>query len=272
MLNKKFSPSCQNNEMIYQAPEQWQPRWYYRIRNKKTGKWYVGQHKKDDIGVKYFGSGPYWIAHCKKHGGLNQENIEVLEKVYFEDERIAREWLEELKLIFGDYWLLENCLNEVPENTKNNPNYNGEVNRKRVANGTHPWLGEKHGKHQTQKNLKMVADGTHPFLGGDMQRAAQLKLVADGTHHLLDGKMQRAAQLKLVADRTHPWLDKEKQRQTRLKQVADGTHPFLGERNPNKKKWRCSETNIVSTKTGFTNMARRTMKIDKWPHPLIQEK
>jgi hypothetical protein len=48
------------------------------------------------------------------------------------------------------------------------------------------------------QNLKRVADGTHNFLGSDTNR----KRIENGTHHLLGGELQR----KRVTDGTHHFL------------------------------------------------------------------
>ena len=96
----------------------------------------------------------------------------------------------------------------------------GETNRKRVADGTHPFLD---GELQRRTNQKRVADGTHHFLSSEFQRRTNQKRVADGTHNFLGGEVNR----KRAADGTHPFLDGEISRRTQRKRVADGTHPFL---------------------------------------------
>jgi len=50
------------------------------------------------------------------------------------------------------------------------------VNLKKVADGTHNFLG-------SENNRKRVANGTHHFLGGELVR----QRVADGTHNFLGG-------------------------------------------------------------------------------------
>ena len=121
------------------------------------------------------------------------------------------------------------------------PFLGGEINQKRVADGTHPFLGGELQRHTNQKRLengthhflnsefqrrtnqKRVADGTHNFLGGETNQ----KRVADGTHPFLDGEISRRTQKKRVADGTHHFLDGEISRRTQKKRVADGTHNFL---------------------------------------------
>ena len=96
-----------------------------------------------------------------------------------------------------------------------------EINRKRVADGTHHLLGENNPVH------KRVADGTHHFLGGEIARETHRKRVADGTHNFLDGKISRETQRKRIEDGTHNFLDGKISRETQRKRIEDGTHNFL---------------------------------------------
>ena len=96
------------------------------------------------------------------------------------------------------------------------PDIASKTSRKRVAEGTHNFIGG-----ELQK--KRVVDGTHPFLNGEIQRKAQRKRVAEGTHHLLDREQARKNALKRIADGTHHFLKVDYNR-TRLE---NGTHPFL---------------------------------------------
>lgn len=60
--------------------------------NKTSGMRYVGQTFDLDS-RSYCGSGQYWVAHCKKHGGHGRKNIEVLQRFWAESEAAAQEWL-----------------------------------------------------------------------------------------------------------------------------------------------------------------------------------
>ena len=97
----------------------WKHRYYYVLKNKTTGKMYVGQTMQDI--TKYKGSGPYWVNHCKKHGGYTRDNIEVVWKHWFEDEEFAQLFLDEFNDKYPSYYLPENVqwANEIPENTSN---------------------------------------------------------------------------------------------------------------------------------------------------------
>ena len=76
---------------------------------------------------------------------------------------------------------------------------------------------------------KRIADGTHPFLGGEIQH----RRVADGTHHLLGGGIQQHNAHKRLEEGTHNFLGKNNPVHKRLE---EGTHNFLGENNPNHKR------------------------------------
>lgn len=158
----------------------WRPRNYYIMRNKTSGKKYVGQTTQDI--TKYCGSGRLWVLHCKKHGGHNKDNIEVLWHHFFICEKSAQMWLDQFAINHPNYdsKLNEEWGNECLENTEDTPFQDGEIARRRVADGTHNWLDSDY---QRQKALRMVAEGKNAFVGGEMQRQAQLSLSSQGLHH-----------------------------------------------------------------------------------------
>ena len=96
-----------SEQIILQAT--WQPRWYYVMRNKTSGKKYAGQTVRENMD-KYCGSGKYWTNHCKKHGGRGRQNIEVLEQIWVADKVQAQEWLDAFAAENGKYWLRENTI------------------------------------------------------------------------------------------------------------------------------------------------------------------
>jgi hypothetical protein len=53
----------------------------------------------------------------------------------------------------------------------NSPNKDGKVNAKRIAEGTHNFLGPEH-------NRKMIAEGKNPWVGSE----SNLKRLAEGRH------------------------------------------------------------------------------------------
>ena len=61
--------------------------------------------------------------------------------------------------------------------------------------------------------------------------------------------------------------------------MSDGSHQFLNHEwhkknnpwitnNPSKRRFRCLVTGKISTKSGFTQTARNSLGLNKWPHPL----
>jgi len=102
----------------------WHPRWYYILRNKTTGKKYFGQTLRTDMS-EYLGSGTYWKPHCFKNGGYNKNNIELVQKWWFEDQELAELFIEEFESKYENYWLKSNeqWANLIQENTKDAPNF-----------------------------------------------------------------------------------------------------------------------------------------------------
>lgn len=100
--------------------EDWRPRWYYVMRNNTSGLQYVGQtynlHSRS-----YCGSGQYWVAHCKKHGGHGRKNITLVETVWVDTAAQAQAWLNEFERKNPDYFARSNTLwaNRARETTGN---------------------------------------------------------------------------------------------------------------------------------------------------------
>lgn len=91
-----------------------------------------------------------------------------------------------------------------------------ELNNKRVADGTHPFLDTEKNR---QWRLQAVAEGRHHFTS-EFAKEVQRKLVSDGTHHLLGG----AHHQQMVKNGTHNMLGGQVQRD----RVRNGTHHLLG--------------------------------------------
>lgn len=225
------------NNTPQQNNEFWTPRWYYILRNKTSKKRYVGQHNNDDVGIQYFGSGLYWINHCKKHGGHNSDNIETVDQVYITEKHEADKWLADLESREGIYWLREDWGNKCRENSESTPLIGGEIQRKsnkrRIEDGTHNLLGKNNSIH------RRTANGENPFSGPELSS----KRIADGTHNLLGDK--------------NPVHER----------IRNGTHHLLGEKNPSNTKFRCAVTGFETNRGNFARKAKR-MGLEKWPHPL----
>ena len=93
---------------------------------------YVGQTSQVNFD-KYCGSGRYWTPHCKKHGGYNRDNIEVLEQSWFEDKKDANLWLKMLNEDCPKYWESDNYANQVPEDLSDSPFIHSEFHKSEVV-------------------------------------------------------------------------------------------------------------------------------------------
>ena len=62
-------------QSIYSTSEAWEPRYYYIMKNKTSGKLYVGQTEQSI--ETYLGSGPYWIRHCKNTVGTIETTVKL---------------------------------------------------------------------------------------------------------------------------------------------------------------------------------------------------
>ena len=83
-------------------------------------------------------------------------------------------------------------------------------NRKRLADGTHPFSGENNlnkrrimeGTHnflgESNPSRKRVMEGIHHFLGGDVAYRSNQKRLVDGTHHFLKPYMKVLVNLSRV--------------------------------------------------------------------------
>ena len=128
---------------------------------------------------------------------------------------------------------------------------------KRVANGTHHWIG---GEFQRRQNIKRVEDGIHQFMTRPDGSNLQTDRVKNGTHHLMTRPDGTSAASDKAKDGTNPWLKRQdgtsvasdKVRSgshnlltradgTNLQtdRIANGTHHLLGENSPTQVKWHC---------------------------------
>jgi hypothetical protein len=143
-----------SDQIIPQAT--WQPRWYYVMRNKTSGKKYAGQTVRENMD-KYCGSGGYWKAHCKKHGGLDRQNIDVLEQIWVADKAQAQRWLDSFAAENGEYWLRSNTewANVCKETTEDSPFAGFTDNQRKVNAKAGGKIGGKtQGKIQGKKHAE----------------------------------------------------------------------------------------------------------------------
>lgn len=97
---------------------------------------------------------------------------------------------------------------------------------------------EENSKILSELNKKRVENKTHNFLGGEIQK----KKVKNGTHHLLGKNNPNHPSNKRIAKgifHLQGIQGSEQNRKTALKRVKLGTHPFLGKNSPSQYKWTC---------------------------------
>jgi group I intron endonuclease len=103
----------------------------------------------------------------------------------------------------------------------------------RVANGTHPFMGERGSIMATTNNIKRTKAGTNPFAGAPASKRSYIRetlKIKNGTHPFA-GEKGSALQQQKVKDGTHPWAgDAGSIRATKFNnnRVENGTHPFAG--------------------------------------------
>lgn len=179
----------------------WPARSYYILRNKTSGKRYVGQHR--GTLEKYRGSGKKWINHCKKHGGHTVNNIEVVWSKWFTEEGEAIKWLSKFSEENPGYWLNENTdwANQAPESHHTNlsPMKNSESVEK--MRRTKLKLTESGVTRAYESSLKMVATRRSIInsSGLDMAKEAAIKAASTMSHKRdeINKKISESKQQKL---------------------------------------------------------------------------
>jgi hypothetical protein len=142
--------------------------------NKTSGKQYLGQTTQVDMD-NYRGSGGYWKSHCKKHGGWDRQNIQVLRQTWIVDKVQAQKWLDTFASENSEYWLRENTIwaNACKETTEDNPfTGNKEVSSKGTKAGAK--LG---GKITGKKNVES-GEWAKRQSAGIKTRAENLRLMS----------------------------------------------------------------------------------------------
>jgi hypothetical protein len=90
-------------------------------------------------------------------------------------------------------------------------------NLNRVKNGSHPFVGG-------EIQRKRIEDGTHHFLNSQWQRENALKRVKNGTHHMLGASNPSHARVK---NGTHNFQNSEAARDRQIRRIVSGKHHFL---------------------------------------------
>ena len=227
------------------------------ILTSPSGKQYVGKDSNLPKRVKDHLSGTCSRCRCihraiKKYGA-DVFDVEIIQYPGISDEAlnaVERWWIRRLQTLSPSGYNLTDG-GDGGSHSEEARQKISESASKRVANGTHNFLGGEIPR-RTQK--KRVEDGTHHFLDGEVSRLSNKKRLEDGTHHLLgarnpvhervankthhffDSEFARRNSRKRVEAGTHHLLGGEISRRTQKKLIENGTHHFLGESNPNRKK------------------------------------
>ena len=125
------------------------------------------------------------------------------------------------------------CHFMTSQHLSKSPEEISDLQKKRIADGTHPLAGKNNPCHQ------MILDGTHRFIGGELQRYHGQRLVAEGKHHLLGGKIQREVNARRLESGNHHLLGPS----SNLAMLANGTHP-------SQSKWTCEHCHKTGTGDG----------------------
>lgn len=237
---------------------------------------YFGKTVRQDI-EKYSGSGVKWKNHLSKH---NAKSLHIWNSDWYYDTSIstfALEFSKDNNIVESETWA-----NLIEENGLDgfNSKESKDIQARKIYKNKHHLQGSslqkkllKEGRHNTQNphildyNSKiqkaLVDDGSHIFLSID--RSHIKRDIDNGTHIFKNESFQNMMKGKTrcrVENGEHNFLGGDLQR----KRIEEGSHHFLTN-HPNKQKWVCEETGIISTKSGFTCRARKK-GMDKWPYKL----
>jgi len=189
----------------------------YRCTNNVSGKVYIG---KTTTSIKtrirsHLKSANAKQPECIFHRAIKKYGIEnfSIEEVVVTTDKTKIDDLERFYIVKNDC-----CILDGPDKgynmTRGGDGFDSQTvrenNLKRVAEGTHPWAGERGSvqnsktqkeriakgtfhfqgeagsKHSTALNLKRVAEGTNPWageLGSAHSKKVAAKLLAEGRHH-----------------------------------------------------------------------------------------
>lgn len=204
----------------------------------KNGKYYIGRHQTDNLNDGYFGSGT-WVESIKDKSTLSRE---IIAEANSFDELCE---LEEFHI--RHHYGKQDCMNFKRGSVGLTSEDAIEINKNRVKNGDHNFLGENNPSHKRVEegthnflgpttNQKRIDDGTHIFLDSDFQREVQRKRLEDGTHNFLGDNHP----MKIASNNgTHHFTSGEIQQKAAIERLQNGTHHFLGPNSPSQFQWHC---------------------------------
>lgn len=237
--------------------EMWHPRWYYVMRNMTSGMLYVGQ-TYNLKSRSYCGSGQYWVAHCKQHGGYGRKNIEIVESFWADKKESAQRWLNNFEEKNPKYFERANTAwaNRARETTGDSA-FCGVTQQKRaeyaksggIATAKIPGLMSRiaavQGKANAESGHMQRIQKIGCSLGGKVAGSKNGKAAVE------NGKLAQAA---VLGGRTVSLIrHKEKDQQTGKSKFA----VQLGESSGITRKLMsqfCKETGVVKPGTNYVNM------------------
>ena len=174
----------------------------YILTNRVNGKQYVGKDSRLPYRVKQHLSGKDPTCRrvhnaIKKYGNENF-SVEIIQYPNISHEALNAVERWKIRQLHtrspGGYNLTDG--GDSGKYSKETRQKISESNSKRVADGTHHFLG---GEISRRTHKKRLDEGTHNFLGDNNPVHKQ---IANGTHHFLSGAIQRRANQKRLDEGT----------------------------------------------------------------------
>jgi len=233
------------------------------MRNMTSGMLYVGQTFNLES-RSYCGSGQYWVAHCKKHGGYGRKNIEIAQKFWVENKVAAQRWLDEFELANPGYFNRDNSkwANLARETTSNSA-FCGvtKENRKEYARAGGLASAQTPGRMSEMAAIQGRANAE----SGHMQRIQKIgcslggKIAGKKTGRLAvtSGQLAKAAVLggRVVSLARHEAKDSETGKSrfaVQLGKASGATRALMAKF--------CQETGVSNPGTNYVNMDKQAFQ------------
>lgn len=235
------------------------------MRNTTSGMLYVGQTFNLES-RSYCGSGQYWVAHCKKHGGYSRKNIKVTQKFWAENETFAQRWLDEFESVNPSYFERSNdaWANRARETTGNSA-FCGVTKEKRkeyarvggLATAQVPGrmseMAAIQGRLNAESGHMQRIQKSGCFLGGKISGSK------NGKAAVANGQLAKAAVLggRAVSLSRHEAKDAQTGKSNfamRIGKASGATRTLMAEF--------CKESGVLNPGTNYVNMDKQAFQ--KW--------
>lgn len=160
----------------------------------KNGRYYIGRHTTPDLNDGYLGSG-VWVNGIKNKKDLSKEVLyfvnSTTELKKLEEDIISKHYTDPLCMNRGlgsNGWTSEEAKKENAKRVRNGTHnfLDGRIPKetqlRRVAEGTHQWIG------QNNPSVEKIKNGTHLWLSEEHKQATSKnnkQRLNNGTHHFL---------------------------------------------------------------------------------------